>query len=127
MKEHTVDGDVGRLSHVVATIKPPKQVAAFGNDENSRADTIDSYNFASRSNSQTGYNVDVANGNLLEEVAISSEDLHAGAFIATVTNYVFACGAHHRHLAGVPELTFVLPGNPELELVSASLLKHLII
>jgi len=56
---------------------------------------------------KAGDNVDVADGNLLDELSVLGEDLHAGTLRAAVTDHVLAGRANHRHLAWVPQLTLL--------------------
>ena len=60
-----------------------------------------------RSDGESGNDVDVADGDLLDELAVLCEDLHARAFTAAVTDHVLARRADHRHLARVPQLALL--------------------
>jgi len=55
---------------------------------------------------QSGNNIDVANGDLLDELSVLGEDLHAWTLTATVADHIFSRCADHRDLARVPKLTF---------------------
>jgi len=55
---------------------------------------------------QSSNNVDVANGNLLDELSVLGEDLHAWALAAAITDHILTRRADHSYLPRVPQLTF---------------------
>lgn len=59
------------------------------------------------SDRKTCHNINVSDGNLLDEVTILGEYLHAGPLIATVTHHVLARMADDSHFAWVPQLTLL--------------------
>lgn len=120
-----MNSDVGRLAHKIAAVKPSKQFAVLGNHKNRRGDAVDGDDLAVRRHGEPGDDVDVAYRNLLDEVAVLREDLHAGPLVAAVAHDVLAAHAHHGHLPRVPKLTLVLPGNTELKFICTSLFKYL--
>lgn len=120
-----MNGDVGGLAHVVAAIEPAQEVAALPDDEDGRTDAVDRHYFTVTGNGEPGDDVDVADGDLLDEVPVLGENLHAGALVATVTDHVLARRTHNRHLAWIPQLPLVLARYAELELERTGLLEHL--
>lgn len=121
----TMYGYVRRLPHVIAAIEPSEQVAALPDYENGRANTVNGDDLTVIGHGQPRHDVDVTDGDLLQEVAVLGEYLHAGALVAPVAHNVLAGGPHHGHFARVPQLALVLARYAELELESARLLKHL--
>ena len=64
-------------------------------------------------------------GDLLDEVTVLGENLHAGAFVTAVTHYKLARVPHHSNLARVPQLTLLFPRDSKLKFERPCLLEHL--
>lgn len=120
-----MNSNIGRFSHVIAAIEPTQQLAAFADYENGGADTVDRDDLSIARNCQSGHDVDVSDRDLLQKVTALGEDLHAGPFVSSVANHVFAAGPHDGHLSGVPQLTLFFSGDAELELELSGFLEHL--
>lgn len=60
----TADRNVGRFSHVIATIEPVHQIAVLGYDEHRRRHTIHRHNVTLIGHRQPGYDVNVATKNM---------------------------------------------------------------
>lgn len=67
-----------------------------------------------RSDGEASDDVYVPDGNLLDEMTIFSEDLHARTLVATVTDYIATIVPQYGHLPRVPELTFLASCGYEL-------------
>lgn len=117
--------DVGRLSHIIAAIKPTQKVSVFGYNENCGTDAVHCYDFTMSRNCQSSHNVNVANGNFLEKMSVFRENLHSGALVSAVANNVFSARTHHGNFTRVPKLSFIFSGGSELKLVGAGFFKHL--
>ena len=63
--------------------------------------------------------------NFLQEMTIFGKNLHAGSFVATITNHEFTSGSNDCHFTWVPQLAFLLSSNAKVKLVSSRLIKHL--
>lgn len=83
-----VDGNVARLAHVVTAIVPLSQLAVLANHVDGGRYRVDGHDLAVLIDSNTGDNVDVADGYFAHEIASSSEDLHSRPFHAAVTDNI---------------------------------------
>lgn len=82
----TANSQIGWLAHVLAAIKPVQEVSCFGYDEYCWGNAVYGDNGASIGDGQSGHDVYVADGNLLQKVTGLSEDLHSGSLAAPVAN-----------------------------------------
>lgn len=120
-----MNGNIRRLSHIITAIEPTQQIARLRYDKDSWADAVYRYYLPLGTDRETRNNIDVADCNFLEEVAVLGEDLHAGTLVAPVADYIFARRSHNGHLARVPQLALIFSWYAELELEGSSLLKDL--
>lgn len=77
------------------------------------------------SDGQTGDDVDVSNGDLANEIAISCEDLHSASFVASITDDEFAGLSNDGDLSRIPQLAFFFARHAELIFVFAILVENL--
>jgi hypothetical protein len=120
-----VYGNIRRLPHKVAAIKPTDQLATFADDEYCRTDAINCHDLPVSRNCESRDNVDVSYGDLLQKMSILREDLHARTFVAAITDHVFTGCAHHGNFSRIPQLPFVFARRPELEFEGPGFVKNL--
>ena len=77
------------------------------------------------SDSQSGDDVDVSNGDFLDKDAVSSEDLHSTSFISSITNDKFGRLTNDGDFPRIPQLSLFFAWNAELIFVFAILLEDL--
>lgn len=65
------------------------------------------------------------NCNFSHKMAALGEDLHAGAFVASIADHEFAIVVHDSHLAGIPELALLFAGDTKLKFERAHFVKDL--
>lgn len=121
----TTDSNITGLPHVIAAVEPSKEIPCIADYKYSRGDAVDSNDMTVAGNRQTRYNVNVANGNFLDEMPILREYLHSRSLVAPVADDEFSAVPHDRYFSRVPQLALFLAGNSELKLENASFLEYL--
>ena len=120
-----VQCEIGRLAHMRRAVEPGEHRAGGGVDaEHGRRDAVDDDDLVVTVDDQAGYDVDVLDGDLLEEAAALVEQLHARAAVAHVAHHVRVV-AHHGHLARIVQLAGLATRASELVLELAALGEHL--
>ena len=135
-------GDVAGLPHVVRAVEPAQQLAVLHDDEDGRGHGVHGHDVALPGDGEPRHDVDVADGDLPDEVSVLGEDLHPAPLVAAVADHELAAGLHDGHLPahtpspqvqgdtdpdppGVPQLPLLLARHPELVAVRPILLENL--
>ena len=134
-------GDVAGLPHVVRAVEPAQQLAVLHDDEDGRGHGVHGHDVALPGDGEPRHDVDVADGDLPDEVTVLGEDLHPAPLVAAVADHELAAGLHDGDLPahtpspqvqdtdpdppGVPQLPLLLARHPELVAVRPILLENL--